>query len=188
MATDGPFLNDFTQESTVEQQSENYQAAVKRPFLSESPNEVLSISRPSQEMIQAEENFPTSSQETAFSFTDFDFLQEVEARPNPSPASSGTNLQLSNSTPAFSEEAAFPSTTSALRKALRQAQICYQRLSNQASLSQTPSHFPAKKAAPPTSPPPYHPALPPPRLTAQLTPRNAIPASTAPQHAKEQVT
>ncbi|PMD45971.1 hypothetical protein L207DRAFT_523422 [Hyaloscypha variabilis F] len=107
IATDGPFLNDFNQESPVEQQSANYQAAVNGPFLSEYSNEVFSSSEPSQKMIHPEENFPTSSQETAFPFSDFDFLQGVEARPNPSSASSGTNFHPSNTTPAVSEETAF---------------------------------------------------------------------------------
>lgn len=107
MATDGPLPNDFNQESRAEQHNEHYQAAMNRPFLSEDLNEMFSTNEPGREMIHSEDDFPTFSQETAFSFNEFDFLQGVEARPNPLSASSGTDFHFSNGPPAFSQETPF---------------------------------------------------------------------------------
>jgi hypothetical protein len=107
MTTDGPLLNDFSQESLVEQQSQNYQAAMNGQFLSENLNEVFNINEPSQEMIHSEGDFPTSSQETGFSFNDFDFLQGVEARPSPLSGGSRTDYHFSNGTPALGQGTAF---------------------------------------------------------------------------------
>ena len=108
MAPDGLRPNDFDQEWGAEHHNEHYQAAMNRQFLGEVSNELFSTNEAGQEIIQFEEDPPTFSHETAFSFNELDFLQGVEARPNPLSASPGTDFSFLNGAPGLSQEANFP--------------------------------------------------------------------------------
>jgi hypothetical protein len=84
-AINRPFLSDFAQESPAEQPNGNYQSDVNGFFLSdldlETPNDNFSDSEPGQGRNFLQADFPTSSQETALSFTSFRSFHNAETNP-----------------------------------------------------------------------------------------------------------
>jgi hypothetical protein len=106
-----------------EQQTENYQTAVHRPFLNDfdekNPNEIFSVNKPGQnvdflEGFEANPDFPfpTFSQDTAFSSNNFNYLYDAEGSPTVPPASPeigffSNEFNFSNSALRSSQERSF---------------------------------------------------------------------------------
>jgi hypothetical protein len=109
-----------------EQQTENYQNAVHGPFLSDfdenNPNDIFSVNEPGTNMgfseaFEANPDFPTFSQDTAFSSHNFNYLFDVEASPIFPSAStemgfSSNEFGFSDSAPRRSQERSFSSASS----------------------------------------------------------------------------
>jgi hypothetical protein len=109
-----------------EQQTENYQLAVHGPFLSEfdekNPDDIFSVNELRQKIdslegLEANPDFSTFNQDTAFSSNNFNYLYNVEANPTvlsaiPEMDFSSNEFNFSNIAPRSSHERSFSSASS----------------------------------------------------------------------------